>query len=55
MDNMETNEQSMVTVLSESHNLNLQCDGWSKLRNEGILNFVIMTPKLVFIDFVNTA
>jgi len=47
--------QAIVTsTVAEAENLNLQCDGWSNVRNEGILNFVITTPKPVFVDFINT-
>ncbi|KAL4103209.1 hypothetical protein QTP88_018586 [Uroleucon formosanum] len=31
-----------------SHCLGLMCDGWSNIRNESIINFVITTPKPVF-------
>lgn len=41
-------------IIADSRNLALQCDGWSNLRNEGILNFVVNTPKPIFVDFVNT-
>lgn len=32
--------------------LHLQCDGWSNVRNESIINFVVTQPKPYFVDFV---
>lgn len=34
--------------------LHLQCDGWSNIRNEGIMNFIINDPEPVFAKFVQT-
>lgn len=47
-------ERNVNDMLNESKNLNLQLDGWSNIRNEGILNFLVTTPKPVFVKFVNT-
>lgn len=48
----------MRTELSEelqsASYLHLQCDGWSNLRVEGIINFVISKPQPVFIKSLNT-
>lgn len=41
--------------LRGSNVLHLQCDGWSNIRNESIINFVITHPKPLFVDFVPTA
>lgn len=40
--------------LSNSNNLHLQCDGWSNLRNESIIDFVVTTPVPRFVDFLIT-
>ncbi|XP_043271188.1 uncharacterized protein [Venturia canescens] len=32
----------------------LQCDGWSNLRNEGIINFIVTTPEPVFFKTITT-
>lgn len=37
--------------ISNSENLNLQCDGWSNIRNESIINFLITVPEPIFIEF----
>lgn len=34
--------------------LHLQCDGWSNVRNEPILNFIITQPKPFFVDSIAT-
>lgn len=34
--------------------LHLQLDGWSNIRNESIINFVVNQPKPYFVDFVAT-
>ncbi|XP_063217395.1 uncharacterized protein LOC134528077 [Bacillus rossius redtenbacheri] len=41
-------------IIADARNLALQCDGWSNLRNESILNFIINTPQPVFVDSINT-
>lgn len=38
--------------LTESKHLHLQCDGWSNIRNESIINFVISKPQPLFVDFI---
>lgn len=42
----ETNEK-----IANSKYLSLQCDGWSNLRNEGIINFIIGTPEPLLVHF----
>ncbi|XP_052752391.1 uncharacterized protein LOC128201007 [Galleria mellonella] len=34
--------------------LHLQCDGWSNLRNEGIINFLISKPQPAYVKSLNT-
>lgn len=34
--------------------LNIQCNGWFNIRQEGIINIVIITPEPFFVDFVVT-
>lgn len=41
-------------AIKESNYLNLQCDGWSNVRNESIINFVITKPEPLFVEFVMT-
>lgn len=40
--------------IKKANVLHLQCDGWSNVRNESIINFVITQPKPYFVDFVDT-
>lgn len=40
--------------LEEAKNLHLQCDGWSNLKNESIINFIISKPEPIFVEFVMT-
>lgn len=40
--------------LQDTKNLYLQCDGWSNLRNESIINFVVSKPEPYFVDFKMT-
>lgn len=40
-------------VLSAPH-LHLQCDGWTNIRNNGIMNFILSTPRPVFVKSVAT-
>lgn len=45
---------SVDEQLKNSNVLHLQCDGWSNIRNESIINFVITQPNPFFVDFVPT-
>ncbi|XP_050064229.1 uncharacterized protein LOC126553086 [Aphis gossypii] len=38
-----------------SKNLSLQCDSWSNIRNEAIMNFIICTPSPVYYKSIATA
>lgn len=40
--------------LKSTNYLHLQCDGWSNVNNEGILNFVISNPEPYFVKSVST-
>lgn len=40
--------------LGEVKNLHLQCDGWSNLKNESIINFIISKPEPLFVEYVMT-
>lgn len=50
-DDMET---SLENKLKNSSNMHLQCDGWSNIRNEAIINFIITTPEPVFVKYLDT-
>lgn len=47
-------QAEVTSLLEESKNLHLQCDGWSNLKNESIINFVVSKPEPLFVDFVMT-
>lgn len=40
--------------LNACNYLHLQCDGWSNLRNEGIINFLISKPQPAYVKSLNT-
>lgn len=39
---------SVNEEIASAQSLGLMCDGWSNIRNESIINFVVTTPKPVF-------
>lgn len=47
-------KQQVDDNIKSSGNLNLALDGWSNIRNEGILNFVVYTPNPYFYSFAET-
>lgn len=47
-------EGNINKQLEEAKNLHLQCDGWSNLRNESIINFIISKPEPIFVKFEMT-
>lgn len=47
-------KQLVEDELKNANVLHLQCDGWSNIRNESIINFVVSQPKPYFVDFVAT-
>lgn len=53
------NEYSKVNsdlceAIANAPNLNLQCDGWSNIRNEAIINFIVSKPEPLFVEFLET-
>lgn len=44
----------ITSKIESSKNLSLQCDGWTNIRNEPIINFVITTPEPLFHSFLST-
>jgi len=47
--------QANISVeLNEATTLHLQLDGWSNIRNEGIINFIINKPEPRFVSFLDT-
>lgn len=47
--------QSVVQKeVQETATYHLQCDGWSNVRNEGIINFVLNKPEPIFVKQVAT-
>jgi hypothetical protein len=47
-------QNEVSNQLKDSKHLHLQCDGWSNIRNESIVNFVISKPEPLFVEFVAT-
>lgn len=47
-------KEEITKIIQETKNLHLQCDGWSNIRNESIINFVISKPEPLFVDFKMT-
>lgn len=50
----EKTEERVVSKVSATHSLALQCDGWSNIKGEGIINFILNTPQPVFFKTVET-
>lgn len=50
----ETTKKMVDVEVKNSNVLHLQLDGWSNIRNESIINFVVTQPKPLFVDFVAT-
>lgn len=44
-----TTESHCCEALTNSETLHLQLDGWSNIRNESIVNFIIITPKPIYV------
>lgn len=56
LDNAYTETNKFVeSKLAEAQNLSIMCDGWTNIRNEGIINFIVTTPEPVFVKCVETA
>lgn len=47
-------KKDLEDEIGSADNLNLQMDGWTNIRNESIINFIITTPKPTFVKFLNT-
>lgn len=47
-------KEEITKKIQETKNVHLQCDGWSNIRNESIINFVISKPEPFFVDFKMT-
>ena len=43
-----------VATIAASDSVGLMCDGWSNIRNETIINFVVSQPKSIFWKFFHT-
>lgn len=55
LDNEYDSVQDQVKAkILMSSNLALQCDGWTNIRNESILNFVVTTPEPVLLKTMTT-
>lgn len=46
--------QKVESKISESHSLGLMCDGWTNIRREPIINYVITTPEPIFYKTIST-
>lgn len=44
----------VCAAIDNAPNLHLQCDGWSNIRSEGIINFVVSKPQPLFVEFLET-
>lgn len=47
-------KSDVCDAVENAPNLHLQCDGWSNIRNEAIINFVISKPEPLFVEFLET-
>ena len=36
--------------IEDADSIAIQCDAWSNIRNEGIINFILNTPEPVFLQ-----
>lgn len=50
----ESVEADVWTKIRSSNSVALQCDGWSNIRNEAIINFIITTPSPVLLKTMAT-
>lgn len=41
-------------LIDNSQSLAIMSDGWSNIRHESIVNFIVTTPKPVFVESVET-
>lgn len=55
LDNIYEDMQATITQeLIQAETLHFQINGWSNIRNESIINFIINKPELPFIHVLNT-
>ena len=47
-------EVETVATIAASDSIRLMCDGWSNIRNELIINFVVSQPKPIFLKLFHT-
>ncbi|XP_065313935.1 uncharacterized protein LOC135923222 [Gordionus sp. m RMFG-2023] len=47
-------EVRVADIIDKAPYLSIVSDGWSNIRNESIINFMVMTPVPVFYKFLNT-
>lgn len=40
--------------INESYNLGLTCDGWTNVKGDSIINFIITTPEPIFLKSIDT-
>ena len=40
--------ETVAATITASHSVRLMCDGWSNIRNEPIINFVVSQTKPIF-------
>ncbi|KAF2905884.1 hypothetical protein ILUMI_00296 [Ignelater luminosus] len=55
LQNVHNNVQLQVqNSLANAYVVGIQCDGWSNIRNDSIINFIVTTPQPVFYKTVST-
>lgn len=47
-------QNEVTSQINEAKHLHLQCDGWSNIRNESIVNFIVSKPEPLFVEFIQT-
>lgn len=47
-------KQNVNSKIYESRSLGLMCDGWTNIRRESIINYVITTPVPIFYKTIST-
>ncbi|CAH0552651.1 unnamed protein product [Brassicogethes aeneus] len=50
----ETLQGDVMTKIRTAETVSVQCDGWSNIRNEAVLKFVVTTPKPVLLKTMTT-
>ena len=44
----EVGQQNLAMILEEATNITLVSDGWTNIRRESVINFILCLPKLIF-------